>query len=135
MGRSNTTEKALGARTEEGDLEKSLENTERGHRGPRPRSTSKGRTMLPSAPPGHCSQVGPKGRGSKNRRGIRERDRMKMEGSLRAWLSQAEKPALEDDGKSRKEGGTSGETDELSPAAGSPSCTRDRPQDRSQNEK
>ena len=134
MEGNSTIKKALGARPKEGSLVKSWEDIGMGHSGLRSSSTSKGRTMPPPAPPGCGSQGGPMGNGRKNRRGIRERDRVKMEGSLRAWLSQAEKPVLEDEGKRRKEGGLSGERDELNPTARSPSSTRDRPQDQSRNE-
>ena len=129
--RRTTIREALGARPKEGSLAKSRGDIGEDRSRSRSGCRSKGRSMPPPAPPGCRRQDSPIGIRGMTRRGMRERDRMKMEGSIRAWLSRGEKPELESRGKRRKEGGLSGERDEPSPTAKSPACTRDRPQDQS----
>ena len=97
-------------------------------------SISKRKPMPPPAPPGRARQDSPRGTGGRSIKGIREKDMREMESSMRAWLSQGEKPALGLKGKKRKEGGLTGEKDEQNPTAGPLGNTRDRPQDQSEDE-
>ena len=97
-----TIGKALGARPKEGSLVRSWENIGMNRSRSRSGSIGKGRPMPPPALPGRSRQDSPMGNRGKNRRGIRERDRRKMESSIRAWLSQGEKPAIGPKGKGGK---------------------------------